>query len=182
MPPSRLKLDVSIARGLDYYTGTIFETFLGSLPTIGSVCSGGRYDNLAGLFTRQQLPGIGASLGLDRLLAAMEELRLIETVTTPAQVLVIYFDPEQLHAYLKLATLLRGTGLGVELFPEPRRLGQQLKYADQRGFRIAVIAGQQELSAGTCQIKDLRTGESEEVSVAGNAELVAQAIRARLAQ
>ena len=70
----RCRLDVAIARGLDYYTGTIFETFLGPLPTIGSVCSGGRYDNLAGLYTKQELPGIGASLGLDRLLAAMEEL------------------------------------------------------------------------------------------------------------
>ena len=76
VPAERLKLDVSIARGLDYYTGIIFETFLGQLPNIGSVCSGGRYDDLAGVYTKQQLPGIGASLGLDRLLAAMEELEL----------------------------------------------------------------------------------------------------------
>src|SRR5207249_9039811 len=82
-----LKLDVSIARGLDYYTGAIFETFLADLPTIGSICSGGRYDNLAGLFTKQELPGIGASLGLDRLLAALEELGLVAKVRTPAPVL-----------------------------------------------------------------------------------------------
>ncbi len=182
VPADRLKLDVSIARGLDYYTGTIFETFLGQLPTIGSVCSGGRYDNLAGLFTKQQLPGVGASLGLDRLLAAMEELGLIAKVATPAQVLITYFDQDQLHAYLRLAAQLREAGLGVELYAEPKRLGQQLKYADQRGFRIAVIAGRQELSAGTCQIKDLRTGESEEVSLEGHAELVVQAIRGRLAR
>ena len=89
---SRVKLDVSIARGLDYYTGTVFETYLDALPGIGSVCSGGRYDNLAELFTAQELPGIGASLGLDRLLAAMEELGMIEKVATPAPVFIPFFD------------------------------------------------------------------------------------------
>ena len=87
VPRERVRLDLSIARGLDYYTGTIFETFLDALPGIGSVCSGGRYDNLAGLFTSQELPGIGASLGLDRLLAAMEELGMVEKIATPAPVL-----------------------------------------------------------------------------------------------
>ena len=84
VPPERVRLDVSIARGLDYYTGTVFETFLDALPGIGSVCSGGRYDNLAALYTESELPGIGASLGLDRLLAAMEELGMMEKVATPA--------------------------------------------------------------------------------------------------
>ncbi len=84
--PSNLRLDVSIARGLDYYTGTVVETFLDRLPEIGSICSGGRYDDLAGVYTRQKLPGIGASLGLDRLLAAMSELSMIEKVSTPAPV------------------------------------------------------------------------------------------------
>ena len=85
-----MKLDVSIARGLDYYTGTIFETFLNELPSIGSICSGGRYDNLAELYTNQELPGIGASLGLDRLLAALEKLGLVEKVATPAPVFIPY--------------------------------------------------------------------------------------------
>src|SRR3954467_3009468 len=98
-----LQLDVSIARGLDYYTGAIFETFLTDLPTIGSICSGGRYDNLAGLFTKQELPGIGASLGLDRLLAALEELGMIAKVRTPAPVLVAFFDKNRLDDYLQLA-------------------------------------------------------------------------------
>ncbi len=104
---SRVKIDVSIARGLDYYTGTVFETYLDALPGIGSVCSGGRYDNLAGLFTAQELPGIGASLGLDRLLAAMDELHMIEKVATPAPVFIPYFDSSRLHDYLKLAAALR---------------------------------------------------------------------------
>ena len=138
--PKCLTLDVAIARGLDYYTGTVFETFLDALPNIGSVCSGGRYDNLAGLYTKQELPGIGASLGLDRLLAAMEELDMIDKVSTPAPVLIAYFDKNRLHDYLKLAASLRRAGIAVELFPEPKKLGQQLKYADRRGFRVALIA------------------------------------------
>lgn len=152
---SKLNIDVSIARGLDYYTGAIFETFLDDLPTIGSVCSGGRYDNLAGLFTKQELPGIGASLGLDRLLAAMEELGMLAKVRTPAEVFIPFFDKTQRNAYLALAAQVRAAGLGAEVFPDPKKLGQQLQYADRRGFRIALIAGETELAAGTCQVKDL---------------------------
>jgi histidyl-tRNA synthetase len=163
VPDDRLRLDVSIARGLDYYTGTIIETFLDQLPEIGSVCSGGRYDDLAGAYTRQHLPGIGASLGLDRLLAAMEELALIENVSTPATVFVAYFHEPRLHDYLRLAAGLRAEGLAVELFPEPKRLGQQLKYADRRGFKLAVIAGEDEFNADICQLKDLRTGDSQQL-------------------
>jgi histidyl-tRNA synthetase len=166
VPESRVHLDVAIARGLDYYTGTIVETFLGKLPGIGSVCSGGRYDNLAGLYTNQQLPGIGASLGLDRLLAAMEELGMLPKVSTSAEVFIPWFDAERLHDYLALAAQLRAAGLGVEVYPEPKKLGQQLKYADRRGFRVAVIAGERELAAGTCQIKNLATAQSEEVALA----------------
>ena len=158
----RIKLDVSIARGLDYYTGAIFETFLDDLPGIGSVCSGGRYDNLAELYTKRQLPGIGASLGLDRLLTAMEELEMIDQVKTPADVLVTYFDKTALGNYLKIAANLRAEGLKVEVYPDAKKLGQQLKYADARGFRYAIIAGEDELARNSLQIKDLATGESTE--------------------
>jgi len=176
----RIRLDVSIARGLDYYTGVIFETFLDRLPTIGSVCSGGRYDNLAGLFTKQELPGVGASLGLDRLLAAMEELEMIEAVRTPAPVFVAFFDKTRLHDYLRLAALIRGAGIGVEVYPEPKKLGQQLKYADQRGFTLALIAGENEFAEHRCQVKDLRSGDSADLSLAEDAaELVAH-VRRRL--
>ena len=177
VPPARLKLDVSIARGLDYYTGTIFETFLDDLPDIGSICSGGRYDNLAELYTKQQLPGIGASLGLDRLLAAMQELGMIEQVGTPAEVFIPYFDANRLHDYLQLAANLRAAGLGVEVYPEPKKLGQQLRYADRRGFRVALVAGEDELAAGTCQVKDLGSGKSQTVSTADQAVEVVQAVR-----
>lgn len=177
VPRERLRLDVSIARGLDYYTGTIFETFLDQLPGIGSVCSGGRYDNLASLYTNQELPGIGASLGLDRLLAAMEELGLLAKVTTPAEVFVVYFVAERLHDYLRLAARLRSAGVGVEVYPEAKRLGQQLKYADRRGFQVAIIAGEDELAAGNCQIKNLASGESTTVPLSGDlAEAVRQTV------
>lgn len=174
LPENCLQIDVSIARGLDYYTGPIFETFLEDLPTIGSICSGGRYDNLAALFTKQELPGIGASLGLDRLLAAMEELGMIGKVRTPAQVFIPYFDKTRLHDYLKLAALVRSAGIGCEVFPEPKKLGAQLQYADKRGFRLAIIAGENEFAASIVQVKDLQSGEKRDVSTAGDGvELIA---------
>ena len=162
---ARLSIDVSIARGLDYYTGTVIETFLDKLPKIGSVCSGGRYDDLASVYTKQQLPGIGASLGLDRLLAAMDELGLIEPTKTPAPVFVAYFDAGRLPEYLGLARQLRAVGIGTCVYPEPKKIGQQLKYADRMGFRIAVIAGSREFEAGSCQVKDLKSGSSREISM-----------------
>lgn len=152
---SRVQLDVSIARGLDYYTGTIYETFLGALPTIGSVCSGGRYDNLAELFTKQKLPGVGASLGLDRLLAAMEELGMVPKTATPAEVMVTCFDVAHTGDYLRMGRMLREAGIATEVFPDAKALGKQLKYAGEKGFRYALIAGSNEFAAGQWQLKDL---------------------------
>lgn len=163
MATERLSIDVSIARGLDYYTGVIVETFLDQLSGIGSVCSGGRYDNLAGTYTKQNLPGIGASLGLDRLLAALEELELLNQSAAPAPVLLTFFDKDRLHDYLALAQELRSANFGVEFYPDPKKLGAQLKFADRRGFRIALIMGDQEFERGVCQVKDLKSGESYEV-------------------
>jgi histidyl-tRNA synthetase len=177
LPPGRVKLDVAIARGLDYYTGAVYETFLDELPTIGSVCSGGRYDNLAELFTRQQLPGIGASLGLDRLLAAMESLGMVAKVRTPAPVFIPYFDPRRLGDYLRWAAALRAAGFGVEVYPEAKKLGQQLKYADARGHAVAVIGGETEFAAGSCQLKDLATGGSQTISLADGYSTLIDAIR-----
>jgi histidyl-tRNA synthetase len=161
--PNRLRLDVGIARGLDYYTGVVFETFLDALPAIGSVCSGGRYDNLAGLYTKQHLPGVGASLGLDRLLAAMEQLDMLPATRTAAPVFIPYFDAARLDAYLAMATSVRNAGIGCELYPDPKKLGQQLKYADSRGFTVALIAGGRELDQGTVQVKNLRRKIASEV-------------------
>ncbi|MEZ6136541.1 MAG: histidine--tRNA ligase [Pirellulaceae bacterium] len=177
VPVERFKLDVSIARGLDYYTGVIFETLLIDLPSIGSVCSGGRYDNLAELYTKQHLPGIGASLGLDRLLTAMETLGMLAPVRTPAPVMVVYFDRERLDDYLQLSQCVRAAGIGVELFPDPKKINAQLKYADARGFRVALIAGSQELDAGTCQIKNLAEKSSQTVTWRDDPQPLIEAIR-----
>src|SRR5262249_2387313 len=139
VPDGRFKIDLSIARGLDYYTGTIYETFLTDLPGIGSVCSGGRYDNLASKYTKQVLPGVGASLGLDRLIAAMEELKhpLITGQSTPAQVLVVNFDAARLGDYQRIARALRAVGVAVEVYPDAvKKVGQQLGYAQKRGFKL----------------------------------------------
>ncbi|WP_442507993.1 histidine--tRNA ligase [Novipirellula sp. SH528] len=163
VPVRRLRLDVSIARGLDYYTGVIFETILDDLPAIGSVCSGGRYDNLAGLYTKQHLPGIGASLGLDRLIAAMEQLKLLPSTSTPASVFVAYFDESHRDDYLRLASNLRAAGIGTEVYPEAKKLGAQLKYADSHGFPFAIIAGGNEWGQGECQLKHLSSKEAEQV-------------------
>ncbi len=168
--PENLKLDVSIARGLDYYTGTIWETFLGDLPALGSVCSGGRYDNLTGMFMKQPVPGIGASLGLDRLLAGMEQLGLLPAIKTPAPVFIPFFDADKLAVYLKIAADLRAAGVGVEVYPEPKKLGVQLKYADKKGFRFAILAGEEELARGVCQVKNLTEKTQSDVPLA---ELVA---------
>jgi histidyl-tRNA synthetase len=164
VPAERLHLDLAIARGLDYYTGTIYETFLTDLPTIGSVCSGGRYDNLAALYTKQRLPGVGASLGLDRLLAAMEELKLLDGRGTPAPVLLIQFNAEHLGAYQKMARALRAEGIGVAVYPEAKKVGQQLQYAEKHGFRAALIAGPDEFTKKVWKIKTLASREEKTVS------------------
>ncbi|HZZ71493.1 MAG TPA: histidine--tRNA ligase [Pirellulales bacterium] len=180
--PARLKLDVSIARGLDYYTGTIYETFLDQLPNIGSVCSGGRYDNLAALYTSQQLPGIGASLGLDRLLAAKEELGLIGKTATTADVFIPYFDANRLPDYLALASKLRAAGFNVEVYPDPKKLGQQLKYAGKKGFRVALVAGENEFAAGEIQVKYLANETKETIPLDADAVRLVDCLRKTLAQ
>ncbi len=173
----RLRLDLSIARGLDYYTGTIYETFLlgtwkdekgeeRPLEGFGSVCSGGRYDNLAGLYTKQQLPGVGASLGLDRFLAALEVMGVLPKVSTPAPVLVVQFDGQRLADYVRMAARVRAEGIGVEVYPEAKKIGQQLKYAEQRGFRVALIAGPAEFERGEWKVKNLATREETAVAEA----------------
>ena len=179
IPEGRVSLDVSIARGLDYYTGTIYETLLSDLPGIGSVCSGGRYDNLAELFTSQQLPGVGASLGLDRMLAAMDELGMTRKATTPAPVLVTMFERDRMVDYMQVARMLRSAGIGAEVYPEAKGIGKQVKYADKKGFRVALIAGADEFSAGMWQVKGLADGSQQEVPTAELASVIAELIERR---
>ncbi|GAB4145664.1 MAG: histidine--tRNA ligase [Planctomycetaceae bacterium] len=185
IPAERLVLDVSIARGLDYYTGTIYETFLSKLPGIGSVCSGGRYDNLAELYTSQALPGVGASLGLDRLLAALEELGELPTANTPAQVLIIALEAAHQGRLFALGRRLREAGIAAELYPEAlkpgkspgKHLSKQLKYANRQGFCVAVIAGEEEVASDSWQVKDLNKGEQTDVADADICEAVKRLLK-----
>ena len=171
VPEGRIKIDLSIARGLDYYTGTIYETFLNELPSIGSVCSGGRYDNLASLYTKQVLPGVGASLGVDRLLTAMEELKhpWLTGQSTPAEVLIIQFTADRLGDYHRAARDLRTAGIACEVYPEAKKPKAQFEYADRRGFKLALIAGPEEFEKGVWKVKNL--AKREETAV-GSEELV----------
>lgn len=176
----RVVIDPSIARGLDYYTGIVLESFLDDLPSLGSICSGGRYDNLAGLYTKQSLPGVGASLGIDRLLAGLEELGRLELVETPAEVFLVHFDEAHLADYLRIAAALRQAGVAVEFFPEAKRVGQQLKLAAKRGFPAAVLIGSDEFAAGTAQFKNLATQASTTIDWHGDMHVLVDAVRSLL--
>ena len=180
VPDGRVAIDPSIARGLDYYTGIVLESFLDDLPALGSICSGGRYDNLAGLYTKQHLPGVGASLGIDRLLAGLEELGRVATVETPAEVFLVHFDERHLADYLRIATAIRAAGMAVEFFPEAKKVGQQLKLAAKRGFPAALVIGSDEFAAGTAQFKNLSTQQSVTIDWHGDLHVLADAVHSQL--
>jgi len=153
-------LDPSITRGLDYYTGCVYETFLDELEGIGSVCSGGRYNDLASLYTKEEIPGVGASVGLDRLIAALEELGAAESGRGTLDVLVLCLDDSLIGYYHHVADRLRATGLSAEVYPEPKKLGAQFKFAEQKGARVGIICGPEEHDAGTLNVKNLETRDS----------------------
>ena len=176
VPAGRVVVDPSIARGLDYYTGIVLESFLDDLPALGSVCSGGRYDNLAALYTKQPLPGVGASLGIDRLLAGLEELGATGGPETPAEVFLVQFDAARLADYLRIAAALRRAGIAVEFFPEPKKLGQQLKLASKRGIPLALVIGGDEFAKGTAQLKDMVAETATTIEWGGDTEVLAAAV------
>src|SRR5918994_2014046 len=144
VPGRRLKVDLGLARGLDYYTGVVFETTVDGWERFGSVASGGRYDNLASLFTDRKLPGVGASIGLDRLLALMEEAGWLAATATAAPVLVANFPEVGPATAFGLAARLRAWGIGAEVFPDAIQLGKQLGYGSAHGHKVAVIVGPDE--------------------------------------
>ncbi len=155
-------LDPSITRGLDYYTGIVFETFLDELPGIGSVCSGGRYNNLAGLYTKESLPGVGSSIGLDRLMAGLEELGRGAEKRSLSRLLILNMDEGFTGFYHGLAERFREAGIPCEVYLEARKMGAQFKFAEAKGIPLALICGQEEKEAGTLSIKDLNKRESFE--------------------
>jgi histidyl-tRNA synthetase len=166
VPESAFAFDLGVVRGLDYYTGTIYETTLTDYPELGSICSGGRYDDLASYFTDTRLPGVGISIGLTRLFSKLKEANLLQPLLrSPAEVLVTVMDPQYLEKYLGMASALRAAGINTEVYLEPAKLGNQLAYADRKGFRVALIAGGNEFAKDVVQIKHLSTKTARDVAL-----------------
>ena len=163
IPPERITVDPTLARGLDYYTGPVFETEVLE-PKIGSISGGGRYDGLVGMFSGRQIPCVGVSLGLERIITVMEETGMLPASSATAQALVVVGAPAHRGYAIQVATALRAEGVRTELFLDDKKFGAQLKHADQRGIRFAVIAGEAEETARTVTLKDLVSGEQHQLA------------------
>ena len=177
VPEENFAVDLTIARGLDYYTGTVYETTLLDHPEIGSVCSGGRYDNLAGYYIEKQLPGVGISIGLTRLFYVLDEQGLLNPAipSAPADALVLPMTADPGSA-IALAETLRGFGLKVQLYGEQKKFKQKMAYADKLGVPYAVLLGEDEIAEGMCSVKDMRTGEQVKLTPAEAAKHIAAGV------
>jgi len=163
VPEKNYAVNFSIARGLDYYTGTVYETTLDDYPQIGSVCSGGRYENLAGHYSKSHLPGVGISIGATRLFWQLRDAGIISTAESSVEALVGLMDEAYLPQALELAQLLRGAGINTEVQLESKKLAKQFQYADRAGVRFMVLCGENEISRGVVTVKDLRRQEQFEL-------------------
>ena len=173
VPEANFAVDLTIARGLDYYTGTVYETTLLDHPEIGSVCSGGRYDNLAGYYIEKQLPGVGISIGLTRLFYVLDEQGLLnpELPSAPCDALVLPMGGEPGPA-IALAESLRGAGLRVQLYGEQKKFKQKMAYADKLAVPFAVLLGEDEIAEGMCSVKNMKTGEQRKLTPQQAAEFI----------
>ena len=165
VPEENFAVDLTIARGLDYYTGTVYETTLLDHPEIGSVCSGGRYDNLAEYYTDRQLPGVGISIGLTRLFYVLGEQGMLnpQLPTAPADVLILPMTDDLSHA-IAMATTLRAAGIRTQIHGEQKKFKQKLSYADKLAVPYALFLGEDEIAAGAASVKDLRTGQQQRLT------------------
>ena len=173
VPEDKFAVDLTIARGLDYYTGTVYETFMIDHPEIGSICSGGRYDNLAEYYTDKQLPGVGISIGLTRLFYVLQEQNYLNgaVTTAPADVLVLPMT-EDLSPAIALATGLREAGIRTQLYTEQKKFKQKMSYADRLGVPYILLLGEDEITQGKCSLKDMATGEQTMVAADEAAERI----------
>ena len=167
VPEANFAVDLTIARGLDYYTGTVYETTLLDHPEIGSVCSGGRYDNLAGYYIDKPLPGVGISIGLTRLFYVLDEQGLLnpELPSAPADALVLPMTSDPAAA-IALAEELRSAGIRVQLYGEQKKFKQKMTYANKLGVPYAVLLGEDEIAEGKCSVKNMATGEQVKLTPA----------------
>ena len=165
VPESHFAVDLTIARGLDYYTGTVYETTMLDHPEIGSICSGGRYDNLAEYYTDKQLPGVGISIGLTRLFFVLEDQGYLNDGlnTAPADVLILPMTDDLSHA-IAMATTLRAAGIRAQIHGEQKKFKQKLSYADKLAVPYALFLGEDEIAAGAASVKDLRTGQQQKLT------------------
>ncbi|MCL2628333.1 MAG: histidine--tRNA ligase [Oscillospiraceae bacterium] len=165
VPDTHFVIDLSIARGLDYYTGTVYETYLSDYPEVGAVCSGGRYDNLAECFTDRKMPGVGISIGLSRLFYILQEQGLLNDkfYSAPADVLIIPMTDELTHA-IRLATSMREAGLRVQIYSENKKFKVKVAYADKLKIPYVVFLGEDEISKGLITVKDMTSGEQTTAS------------------
>ena len=177
VPEENFAIDLTIARGLDYYTGTVYETEMTEHPEIGSVCSGGRYDNLAEYYTDKQLPGVGISIGLTRLFYVLGEQGLLsdELITAPCDALVIPMT-EDLGYAISAATALRQAGVRTQLYCEKKKFKAKMSYADKLSIPFAVLVGEDEIKEGLLSVKDMSSGEQVKLSPAQAAEHIAAAV------
>ena len=177
VPEANFAVDLTIARGLDYYTGTVYETEMTEHPEIGSVCSGGRYDNLAGYYTDRQLPGVGISIGLTRLFYVLNEQGLLsgEQVTSPCDALVIPMTEDMSYA-ISAATALRSSGVRTQLYCEKKKFKAKMSYADKLKVPFVVLAGEDEIKEGVLSVKNMLTGEQVKLSPADAARHIASAV------
>jgi len=167
VPEKNYKIDLTIARGLDYYTGTVYETFLDKYPEIGSVCSGGRYENLAEYYTTQRLPGVGVSIGLTRLFYQLKEAGLLEedTPSTLTKVLIVPMD-ESCNAYsIKVANTLRGAGIVSEVYFGEAKVGKKLNYANKLDIPFVILIGEDEIEKQRVSLKNMKTGSQELLTI-----------------
>ena len=167
VPESNFAVDLTIARGLDYYTGTVYETTMLDYPEIGSICSGGRYDNLAEYYTDKKLPGVGISIGATRLFYVLEEQGLLNPSqpTAPADVLVIPMSDDFVKA-VEVATALRDAGIRTQLYTEKKKFKAKIGYADKLGIPYVVFLGEDEIANGVITLKDMTSGEQKTLPVA----------------
>ena len=180
VPAENFEVDLTIARGLDYYTGTVYETVLTDHPEVGSVCSGGRYDNLAEFYCDRALPGVGISIGVTRLFYVLQEQQMLsdELITAPAEAVVIPMG-DVLDASVSAATVLRAAGIRTQVYFENRKFKQKIGYADKSGIPFAVLIGENEAAEGKVAVKDMKSGEQLTLSAGEAAAHINAALRER---
>ena len=172
IPEQNFKVDLTIARGLDYYTGTVYETFLNEYRELGSVCSGGRYENLAENYTDKKLPGVGISIGLTRLFYKLNELNLIKANKKSISDVLIIPMLEDLTSPIKIANDLRKNGINTEIFLNDKKLKAKMKYADKLEIPFVIVVGEDEVNSGVVKVKDMRTGNEEECKIDSVSQLL----------